>query len=73
MRAFRDYLVFLRRAVAIAQASGKSGDALVEAVMPKLTQNYGSWGWFKYFARRNTEQTAEELNGTKQIPVPGVR
>lgn len=71
VRAFRDYLATLRKAVAAAQASGKSGDALVEAVLPALKREYGGWGWFQYFARHNIEQTAAELDGTKQVPVPG--
>jgi glyoxylase-like metal-dependent hydrolase (beta-lactamase superfamily II) len=72
VRAFRDYLVTLRKAVAAAQASGKSGDALVDAVLPELQRKYGDWGWFQHFARRNIEQTAAELGGAKRVPVPGV-
>lgn len=71
VRAFRDYLATLRKAVAAAQASGKSGDTLVDAVLPTLKHDYGDWGWFQYFARHNIEQTAAELDGTKQVPVPG--
>lgn len=41
VRAFRDYLAALRKAVAGAQHSGKSGDALVEAVLPELKASYG--------------------------------
>ncbi|HLI19096.1 MAG TPA: MBL fold metallo-hydrolase [Rhodanobacteraceae bacterium] len=69
VRAFRDYLVFLRKAVADTQAAGKSGAALVNAVLPELTHTYGGWGWFKYFARHNIEQAAAELKGTKRVPV----
>ena len=72
VRAFRDYLVALRKAVAAARLSGKTGDALVDAVFPQLQKRYGDWGWFKYFARHNIEQTAAELDGTKHVPVPGV-
>lgn len=71
VRAFRDYLVTLRRDVADAQATGKSGDALVAAVLPRLEKAYGGWGWFKYFARHNIEQTAAELDGSKHVPVAG--
>lgn len=71
VRAFRDYLAALRKNVAAAQQSGKSGDALVNAALPQLQQNYGGWGWFKYFARHNIEQTAAELAGSKRVPVPG--
>lgn len=72
VRDFRDYLVTLRKAVAAAQKSGKSGDALVDAVLPELKRQYGDWGWFKHFAPPNIEQTAAELDGTKHVPVPGV-
>lgn len=71
VRAFRGYLAALRKAVSAAQASGKSGEALVDAVLTQLKQAYGDWGWFDYFARHNIEQTAAELAGTKQVPVPG--
>lgn len=72
VHAFRDYLVALREAVAAVQASGKSGDTLVNAVLSRLRKRYGDWGWFKYFARHNIEQTAAELSGSKRRPVPGV-
>lgn len=72
VRAFRDYLVALRKAVAHARQSGKSGNALVEAVLPELRRDYGSWDWFEHFAPRNIEQTAAELGGTKHVPVPGI-
>lgn len=72
VRAFRDYLATLRKEVADARKSGKVGDALVDAVLSKLKQQYGDWGWFKHFAPRNIEQTAAELDGTKRVPVPGV-
>jgi len=72
VRAFRDYLTALRKAVAGAQQSAKSGDALVNAVLPTLRDSYGGWGWFKHFAPRNIEQTAAELDGSKRVPTPGV-
>jgi glyoxylase-like metal-dependent hydrolase (beta-lactamase superfamily II) len=72
VRDFRDYLATLRKAVADAQKSGKSGDALVNTVLPQLQKQYGDWGWFKHFAPRNIEQTAAELDGAKHVPVPGV-
>jgi len=71
VRAFRDYLATLRTDIAAAKAAGKSGDALVNAVLPKLEGSYGNWGWFKHFARHNIEQTAAELAGTKQVPAAG--
>lgn len=72
LRAFRDYLVTLRKAVADARKAGKSGTALVGAVLPRLQKQYGGWGWFQHFAPRNIEQTAAELAGTKHVPAPGV-
>lgn len=72
VRAFRDYVATLRKAVADAQKSGESGAALVNAVLPQLQKQYGDWGWFKHFAPRNIEQTAAELTGTKRVPTPGV-
>ncbi|MGH8279137.1 MAG: MBL fold metallo-hydrolase [Gammaproteobacteria bacterium] len=72
VRAFRDYLVTLRRDIAAAQATGKSGRSLVDVVLPQLQKNYGDWGWYKYFIAKDIELTAEELKGTKKVPVPGV-
>jgi glyoxylase-like metal-dependent hydrolase (beta-lactamase superfamily II) len=72
VRAFRDYLAALRKAVASAQQSGKSGDALMGVVLPKLKERYGDWGWFQHFAPRNIQQTAAELDGSKRVPTPGV-
>lgn len=70
VRAFRDYLAALRKAVSNAHTSGKSGDTLVDAVLSELKQKYGDWGWFQYFVRHNIEQTTAELGGTKRVPVP---
>jgi cyclase len=69
VRDFHDYLAFLRAAIAKAQAEGKSGQALVDAVAPLIQEKYGTWG-FKGFTQRNIEQTAAELSGTKKVPVP---
>lgn len=71
VRAFRDYLIFLRQQIAQALKDGKSGQALEDAVLPQLQAKYGSWGFFTNFAKRNIEQTAAELQGTKKIPVSG--
>ncbi len=68
--AFRDYLVALRKAVGDARAAGKSGQALTDAVMAAIKPQYGSWGYFDYFAQHNIEQTDQELAGTKKRPVP---
>jgi cyclase len=69
VRAFRDYLEFLREAIKHAQAQGQSGDALVKAVLPALQQKYGSWNFFS-FAEADIRRTDEELRGVKKIPQP---
>ncbi len=70
VRDFRDYLAALRAAVAKAQAQGKSGPALVDAVTAELQPKYGTWGFFQNFIKRNIEQTAAELIGQKKLPKP---
>lgn len=70
VRDFHDYLVTLRDDVGKAQAAGKSGQDLVDTVLPQLQDKYGSWGFFKPFSTRNIQQTAAELAGTKKVPVP---
>ena len=69
VRDFRDYLTALRKSIADAQAQGKSGPALVEAVSAELKPRYGTWGFYEHFITRNIEQTAAEVAGTKKIPV----
>jgi glyoxylase-like metal-dependent hydrolase (beta-lactamase superfamily II) len=68
VKDFRGYLVELRSAVAAAQASGKSGAEVVEAVLPDLQAKYGGWDFFKYFAKSNIADTAKELKGEKRVP-----
>ena len=70
VKDFHDYLVALREAVAKAQGEGKSGQELMNAVLPQLQEKYGSWGFFKGFSTRNIQQTAAELKGEKKVPVP---
>jgi cyclase len=68
--AFRGYLAFLREQVAIPVKAGETGDALVNAVLPALTEKYGKWDFFKGFAKPDILNTAAELRGDKQIPQP---
>src|SRR5437660_3285982 len=70
IRQFREYLLNLRKLVGGAQGQGKSGEALTYAVLPTLTQNYGQWDFFDYFAQRNITDTDAELSGKNKIPVP---
>ena len=67
---FREYLITLRDDVGKAQAEGKSGQALLDTVLPELKQKYGDWGFFDAFATRNIQQTAAELKGEKKVPAP---
>jgi cyclase len=66
--AFRKYLADLRAGVKREQAAGKSGDALVKALLPGLQSNYGKWVFFSDYAAAGIEQTAQELSGTKRLP-----
>src|SRR5258708_6823400 len=70
VRDFHDYLVNLREAIAKAQGEGKSGQELMNAVLPQLQEKYGTWGFFKGFSTRNIQQTAAELKREKKVPVP---
>ncbi len=70
LEAARTYLLDLRAMVAQAIKEGKTGDAVVAAVMPELKTKYGQWGIFQHFATPNILLTAEELRGTKRVPVP---
>ena len=70
VQAFRDYLSELREAVRAARSTGKTSQALTDAVLPALKRKYGDWGYFDYFAVHNIEQTEAELSGTKRRPVP---
>jgi glyoxylase-like metal-dependent hydrolase (beta-lactamase superfamily II) len=65
---FRKYLADLREGVRREQAAGKSGNALVEALLPSLKTSYGKWGFFADYAGLGIEQTAQELSGTKRLP-----
>ncbi|MFZ0333729.1 MAG: MBL fold metallo-hydrolase [Candidatus Acidiferrales bacterium] len=67
---FRGYLSDLRADIAQAQAAGKSGDALVDAVLLELQQKYASWDAFAYFAKPDIHYTDQELQGKKRIPEP---
>ncbi len=69
VKDFRGYLVELRSAVAAAQSSGKSTAEVVDTVLPDLQTKYGTWDFFKYFAKSNIADTAKELKGEKRIPV----
>jgi len=70
VKAFRGYLADLRGWIAQPVKEGKTGDALVNAVMPALTEKYGKWDFFADFAKADILQTGAELRGDKKIPQP---
>ncbi len=69
VRDFRGYLIALREAVGKAQSEGKSGADLQTAAAAALSEKYGKWGFYEHFVKRNIDQTAAELKGSKKIPV----
>lgn len=64
---FKKYIVDLRADVA---RHHEKGDALVQAILPSLKTNYGNWGFFADLAAANITDTAQELAGTKTLPLP---
>jgi cyclase len=68
--AFAGYLRDLQDLVAHERATGRSGQALVDAAMPSFQKAHGDWEAFAYFAPLELTYMDEELAGTKQIPVP---
>ena len=69
VQEFQGYLTWLRGAAKKAVDANKKGDALVAAVLPEMTEKYGSWDFFKDFSRSNILDAGAELEGTKRIPV----
>jgi cyclase len=67
VRAFRDYLVFLRQAVSRSQAEGASGANVLKAVLPQVSERYGKWAFFD-FAGPGIQQMDEELRHIKKLP-----
>ena len=70
VKNFRDYLTFLREQIAPAVQQNKTGDDLVNAVLPAVTEKYGKWEFFKFFAKPDILHTAAELRGDKKVPQP---
>jgi len=67
---FRSYLIDLRRLVAEARKAGLGGDALVQAVTPKLRTLHPDWTISDRAAAAEVRYMADELAGTKRRPVP---
>jgi hypothetical protein len=68
--AFRNYLTTLRAFVTDARARGKSGDELVQSVVPALKEKFGTWDFPEPLAKMNVQQTEAEMAGTKRVPTP---
>ena len=68
VQEFAGYLNDLRGMMAQPVKDGLTGDALTNALMPKLKEKYGGWNLFDYFLKRNISDMAKELRGEKQIP-----
>jgi len=68
LQTFRAYLADLRANILRKQVAGKSGEALVQALLPDLRAKYGKWGFFMDYAALDITQTAEELKGVKRLP-----
>jgi len=66
--AFRGYLSDLREWDAPAVTTGKTGDDLIAAVLPELTNKYGQWNFFAHFSKRNILDMGAEIRGDKKIP-----
>lgn len=68
VQEFAGYLRELRSMVAPKLKKGLGGDSLVEAVLPTLREEYGSWSNFDYFSKPNFLDVAAEFRGDKRIP-----
>jgi glyoxylase-like metal-dependent hydrolase (beta-lactamase superfamily II) len=68
VKDFQKYLEYLRAITQKAVNESKTGDDLVNAVLPELTKTYGAWDFFKDFSKSNISDMAAELRGTKRVP-----
>jgi cyclase len=67
---FRAYLLDLERLVDEARAAGLKGDALAQAVTPKLKSLHSDWSISGRAAAAEIGYMDQELAGTKRRPVP---
>ena len=70
MRALRAYLVGLRAAVAGELRRGKSGAALVEAVLPAFAPSYRGWAWSESIPESVAQMERELTGKTGSRPAP---
>ena len=67
---FRAYLLDVRRLVAEAGKAGLGGEAMVQAVTPKLRALYPDWAISDRAAAAEVRYMDQELAGAKRRPVP---
>jgi glyoxylase-like metal-dependent hydrolase (beta-lactamase superfamily II) len=67
---FRAYLLELRRLVEDGRKAGLKGDALAQAVTPRLKADHPDWTIGDRAAAAEVRYIDEELAGTKRRPVP---
>jgi len=67
---FREYLIDLQRLVAAARGARLKGDAMAQAVAPKLRALHPDWTISDRALASEVKYMAEELAGTKRRPVP---
>ncbi|HXS50441.1 MAG TPA: MBL fold metallo-hydrolase [Sphingomicrobium sp.] len=67
---FREYLLDLQRLVAAARGARLKGDAMAQAVAPKLRALHPDWTISDRALASEVKYMAEELAGTKRRPVP---
>jgi hypothetical protein len=67
---FRGFLVDLQRLVAEGRRAGLSGDALAQAVSPKLRARHPDWTITDRAAASEVRYMDQELGGTKRRPIP---
>jgi cyclase len=67
---FRAYLLDLERLVGEGRKAGLKGDALVQAVAPKLKELHPDWAISDRAAAAEVRYMDEELAGTKRRPIP---
>ena len=70
LATLRNYFADLNTAIAAALAQGKSGNAVVDSVLPGIQAKYGKWAFAEDFAHSNIEQTEQEQTGKKRVPAP---
>jgi len=69
VRAFAGYLADLRAEVRREQQQGKSGESLVQALLPSRRSRYGKWRFFALYACANMLETEQELSEKKTVPI----